>query len=116
MTKPSERIVKASYDGHEVIDSAGRIIKLRKPSLLDTYDLMKALGEDAKNQVCLAMAYNVLYVGMIDGQLMTCPKTYSEVRMMLQRLDDHGLKAINEGLEEFESAKTEKEAQENAKK
>jgi hypothetical protein len=116
MTKASERVVKAPYDGQEVIDNVGRVIKLRKPSLLDTYDLMKALGDDSKNTACLGMAYNVLYVGMIDGQLMTCPKTYSEFRMMLQRLDDHGLAAVNEGLAKYELAKTEQEANESAKK
>lgn len=114
--KPSERVVKAPYDGKDVKDSTGRIIKLRKPSLLDVYDLMKALGEDAKNQACLAMAYNTLYVGMIDGAVMECPKTYREVRGMLQRLDEHGVAAISEGLAQYDGVKDEKEQIETAKK
>lgn len=116
MTKPSERIIKAPYDGKEVIDSTGRVIKLRKPSLLDTYDLMKALGDDAKNQSCLGLTYNILYVGMLDGQVFECPKTYSEVRAALQRLDEHGMAAVSEGLSKFDIAQTEQEAMESAKK
>jgi hypothetical protein len=116
MMKPSERIVKSSYDGKDIKDSEGRIIKLRKPKLLDVYDLMKALGDDAKNSACLGMAYNTLYAGMIDGMIIECPKTYREVRAILQRLDEHGMAAIAQALAYIEENKTEQEQLEAAKK
>ena len=116
MSKPSERITKAAYEGKEVIDAAGRVIRLRKPSLLDIYDLMKALGDDAKNTSCVGMAYNLLYVGLLDNSVFEAPKTYSEVRAALQRLDEHGLLAVTEGLAKYETAKSEQEAVESAKK
>lgn len=116
MSKPSERITKAAYEGKEITDALGRVIRLRKPSMLDIYDLMKALGDDAKNPSCVGMAYNILYVGLLDGSVFEAPKTYGEVRAALQRLDEHGLTAVAEGLAQFESAKTEKEAIDSAKK
>lgn len=116
MTKPSERVVKAPYDGLDVKDSLGRIIKMRKPSLLDTYDLMKALGEDAKNEACVSMASSILYVGMIDGVLVESPRSLSEVRMILKRLDDEGLAAIGKVLLQYNSTSSEAEAVEREKK
>lgn len=116
MNKPSERVVKEAYEGKSVQDSTGRSIILRKPSILDIYDLMKALGEDAKNPTCMGMAYNLLYVGMLDGEVFECPKTNKEIKFALQRLEMHGLNAISEGLEKYSEVKTEKEAIEEVKK
>lgn len=116
MLKASERIVKAPYEGKETTDSQGRVIRLRKPTLLDVYDLMKALGDDAKNPSCVGMAYNILYVGLLDGAVFEAPKTYGEVRAALQRLDEAGLTAVAEALALYENASNEQEAVESAKK
>ncbi len=116
MDKPSEKIVRAAYEGKDVTDALGRVIKLRKPGILDILDLIKALGDDAKNQAYFALAYNTLYVGMIDGKLVSPPKTDSEVRAILQRLEDHGIAAINEGLAKYDAPKNEAEALDSAKK
>lgn len=114
--KPSEKVTKAPYEGIEITDSIGRVIKLRKPTLLDTYDLAKAMGEEAKIPMCWGMAYNLLFVGLLDGNVFECPKTYMDVRAGLQRLDEHGLTAVTNALEKFSVSMTEKEAAQEVKK
>jgi hypothetical protein len=116
MTKASERIVKSPYDGKEITDSSGRVIRLRKPSILDTLDLIGALGDFSNNPSYLAMCFTTLYVGLLDGQVFETPKTYKEVRAALQRLDEHGMSAVNEAIADLQSSNNEKEAIDNVKK
>ncbi len=94
--KPSEKILANHYDGKEIKDSLGRTLKLRKPDILDFYDLMSAIGDDSKNLVCMTMASRCLYVAMIDGQLLQSPKSLAEFRMNLKRIDEEGLDAVSE--------------------
>lgn len=116
LEKPSEKIVKNTIDGVLVRDGLGRELRLRKPDLLDMYDLFSAIGEDAKNPACMMMASKVLYVATIDGLVVQCPKSYSEFRATLKRIGEEGILAIDEKLNELDDAKTDKEALDKAKK
>lgn len=114
--KPSEKILDNPYDGKEIIDEKNRVLKLRKPDILDLYDLMSALGDDAKNPTCQAMAMNVLYIGMIDGQLVASPKSYSEFRATLKRIGNEGMKALADYMESLDHDSSKKGQIEKAKK
>lgn len=114
--KPSEKIIANNYDGIEILDEKNRILKLRKPDVLDFYDLMSALGEDAKNPACSAMASNILYIGMIDGQIVSSPKSYAEVRATLKRVGQEGLQALTQYMSGVEKNDEEKEGIEKVKK
>lgn len=94
--KPSEKVLASAFDGKEVVDSKGRKLKLRKPDILDFYDLMSAIGDDSKSPICQHTAMNVLYVASIDGQVVASPKSHREFRATLQRIGFEGIQAINE--------------------
>ena len=114
--KPSEKILENHYDGKELIDRQGRIFKLRKPNILDKYDLFSALGDDAKNPMCLSYAIPLLHILMIDGALVECPKSYREFRATLARIGDDGIDAFSEFMSTIEEDNTEKGQLEKAKK
>ena len=114
--KPSEKVIESSLDGKEVVDSLGRKIVLRKPDILDTYDLFSAIGEDTKNPACLMMAMKCLYVATIDGHVVECPKSYAQFRATLKRVGDEGISTIDDALMSLMDIKTEKEAIEKVKK
>lgn len=116
MKKPSEQILENEYDGKLIEDSKGRILTLRKPNILDTYDLMSALGDDAKSQACMQMAMKVLYVAKIDDVLIQSPKSYAEFRATLQRIGSEGIVALMDFMTSFEETPSEKEQIEKAKK
>jgi hypothetical protein len=82
-----------------VTDSAGRTITLQKPSMLAQYRLVEALGETASNQVYMNMVLPLIYVTSIDGT--PAPSTKKiQIEALIQRLDEHGLKAVVEGIKE----------------
>jgi hypothetical protein len=114
--KPSEKIVSNPIDGMQVTDSSGRVLRLRKPDILDMYDLYSAIGEDTKNVACLMLATKCMYVAAIDGSPVECPKSYAQFRATLKRINEFGLTAVDEALLSFEDVKTEKEAIEKVKK
>ena len=114
--KPSEKVMRNPIDGLEVKDALGRVFRLRKPDLLDMYDLFSALGDDSKNPACLMLATKVLYVATIDGQVVECPKSYAQFRATLKRVGDEGISTIDDALMAMMDVKTEKEAIEKVKK
>lgn len=114
--KPSEKLVKNPIDGMEVKDSLGRVLRLRKPDILDQYDLFSAIGEDTRNPACIIMATKTLYVATIDGQVVESPKSLAQFRATLKRIGEEGLLAIDEILYSLDDTKTEKEALQQIKK
>jgi|SRR5580658_5878116 hypothetical protein len=115
--KPSERVVQTSIDGKEVVDSLGRKIVLRKPDILDMWDVFSAIGaEDSKNPACMMLATKVLHIATIDGQVVMCPKSQKEFRAALKRIGESGILAIDSALDEIEQNLSQKEMIEKAKK
>ena len=115
--KPSEKVIASTIDGKEVIDSEGRKIRLRKPDLLDMWDIFSAIGsEDSKNPACMMIATKVLYIATIDGQVVESPKSQAQFRATLKRVRESGLWAVDKAIEEEEAFLTEREALEKVKK
>lgn len=114
--KPSEKLTESGIDGKQVTDSSGRVLRLRKPDILDMYDLFSAIGEDTRNPACLMMATKVLYVATIDNQVIESPKSLAQFRATLKRVGEEGIYAIDKALIEFEERLTEKEQLEKVKK
>lgn len=114
--KPSEKVIKNPIDGIEVKDSLGRVLRLRKPDILDHYDLFSAIGEDTRNPACVMMATKVLYVATIDGLVVECPKSLAQFRATLKRIGEEGMLAIDEVIYSLEDKKTDKEALAEIKK
>lgn len=115
--KPSERVLNNPYDGKEVKDKLGRTIKLRKPNILDKYDLMSAMADDAKNPMCLSYAIPLLHVLSIDGVIVECPKSFREFRATLMRFADEGMEAVTEFMGKVEQNNiSEKEVTDSLKK
>lgn len=114
--KPSEKIISNAFDGKEITDSLGRKLRLKKPDILDLYDLMSAIGEDSKSAFCQGMAMNVLYVATIDNQVIEAPKSYREFRATLKRIGEEGLTALMQFMSENSDSNSEKEQTEKVKK
>ncbi|MDE2024862.1 MAG: hypothetical protein KGJ07_00035 [Patescibacteria group bacterium] len=114
--KPSEKLMKNPIDGLEVTDSLGRVLRLRKPDILDHYDLFSAIGEDTRNPACIMMATKVLYVATIDNQVVECPKSLKEFRATLKRIGEEGIFAVDEILKSLDDGKDEKEVLAQVKK
>lgn len=83
-----------------VTDARGRILALKRPNVLAQYRLVDALGDSAANRVYLAMCVPVLYLSAIDEQPVSQPSTKREIEALIQRLDDDGLKALNDAIVE----------------
>ena len=116
--KPSEKVTKNPIDGLIVKDAGGRTLRLRKPDILDMYDLFSALGEDSQKPICVMMATKVLHVATIDDMVLECPKSYAQFRAALKRVGEDGLLAIDDALSQLEKEEdnTAKGAIEKAKK
>jgi hypothetical protein len=114
--KPSEKVLENPYDGKEITDKKGRKLKLRKPNILDRYDLFSAMGEDAKNPMCLSFAMPLLHVATIDNMVVESPRNIREFRAALVRLGDEGQEAIIEYINKVEDVSNEQEQKDKAKK
>jgi len=95
----SEELVAQARSEFDVTDSAGRSIKLRKPGVLAQYRLVEALGDAAQNTVYMSMVLPLIYVASIDGNPV---RTQNKVQIeaLIQQLDEHGIKAVMEGVQE----------------
>ena len=116
MQKPSEKVLSNPFDGKEIMDKVGRKIRLRKPNILDRYDLFSALEDDAKNPMCLSYALPMLHVMSIDGIILESARSIKEFRANLVRLGEDGHNAVLEYLNEVNEATTEEEEKDKAKK
>lgn len=116
MSEITKKLLKNIYDGKEITDSLGRKIILKKPDILDKYDLMSALGSDSQVGYCLSQANLVLYAALLDGQVLESPKTKSEFRFRLKTLGDEGLSAILDFIVSVEENISEKDVNDSIKK
>lgn len=94
---PSEQVVAKAAE-ITVTDSAGRVIKLKKPGVLAQFRLVEVMGETAKNQVYMGMVLPLIYVTAIDGDAVFQPTSKLQVEALIQRLDEHGIDAVMEGV------------------
>lgn len=98
---PSEQLIKQAASEVTVTDAKGRVITLKKPNALSSLRLVSAIGsEDAENRMYLAMVSNLVYVSAIDGDAVFIPSSKRELEALYQRLDEHGLLAIQQGVAE----------------
>lgn len=104
-TAAAQAVAKAQVTS-EVIDDSGRIIKLRKPGVLAQFRLIEALGDTAQNQVYMAMVLPLIFVTEIDDDPVVPPTRKSEVEALIQRLDEHGIAAVQAGVQEHFGAST----------
>lgn len=101
-------IVKQAAKQVVVTDDAGRSITLRTPRPLQRLRFIDAMGESSSNQLWAATVAPLMYVASIDGTLVPAPSTKAQIEALYQRLDDHGMDALAEGLKElFELDKAE---------
>ncbi|MBB5189602.1 hypothetical protein HNQ50_000312 [Silvimonas terrae] len=85
-----------------VTDSAGRQIVLKKPGVLAQYRAVEAMGASAENRVYMQMVLPIFYVQMIDGLPVATPSTKPQIEALIQRLDEHGLAAVIDGMAQMQ--------------
>lgn len=103
---PAAQAIAKAQAAAEVIDARGRIFTLKKPGVLAQFRLIEALGDTAQNQVYMAMVLPLIFVAEIDGDPILLPTRKSEVEALIQRLDEDGIVAVQEGVKEHFGAST----------
>ena len=84
----------------EVIDARGRVLQLRKLSVLDRLRLFEAAGAElSRNDRWLGLAVLAASVGAIDGVPVPLPVSKAGIEAAVQRLDEAGLAAVAAGLQ-----------------
>lgn len=96
---PSAQIVHDALRESDITDSRGRVIRVRRLTALDKFNLFEAIGQDndgqlVKNQAALGYATLAACVVSIDGAELLFPKTTPQVRAAIGRLGDEGLSAV----------------------
>ncbi len=92
--------VTVTDDRHAtVVDSAGRVIKIKKLSALDRVRLFKAEGATHSENRMLSSYYaTAASVVELDGAPVPFPSTELQLDAIVGRLDEHGLEAAILGL------------------
>jgi hypothetical protein len=103
---PAAQAIAKAQASAEVIDARGRIITLRKPGVLAQFRLIEALGDTAQNQVYMGLVLPLIFVSDIDGEAVVLPTRKSEVEALIQRLDEDGIEAVQQGVVEHFKAST----------
>lgn len=98
---PSAAMIREGNRTHYVTDSAGRRIGLRRPTIVDRSRMVRLAGRESENRAYMAMMTVVFFVVEIDGAAVFLPKSEREYEATLQRLDDHGMLAVESGIEEL---------------
>jgi hypothetical protein len=97
---PSEQIVKAASADVLVTDKRGRSFKLKKPGVLAQFRLVEALGDVAKNEVYMGMVLPLIFIVAIDDDPVVQPTSKLQVEALIQRLDEDGIEAVMNGVQE----------------
>lgn len=97
---PSQQLIKQATQSTVVTDSSGRRITLRNPGPLAQFRLIEAVGESSSNRVYLAMVMPLIYVAAIDDSPVPGISNKSQLEALIQRLDNHGLEAVTNGIQE----------------
>lgn len=96
---PSERIVSEAAQEFDVTDSAGRVLRIRRPGALDRLRLFKAVGPTlSTNERYVGYAMLAMCVSSIDGVPQPSPSNEGQLEALVQRLGDEGMVAIGRGL------------------
>ena len=83
-----------------VTDAPGRVLALKRPSVLTQLKLIEILGDTSKNETFMNVVMPALYVKSIDGDEDLMVGTRRQLDALIQRLDEDGLAAISEGIRE----------------
>ncbi len=84
-----------------VKDSHGRSITIQKLNALDRLRLFEALGSElSDNTLYLGYAMIAACVTAIDNAPEASPNSKRDIELMVQKLGDEGLAAINKGYKE----------------
>jgi hypothetical protein len=94
---PTEQVMARALASVSVTDKLGRVITLKKPGILAQYRLVEVAGDSASNDVYMRMILPVIYVAEIDGDPITQPLNKKQLEALIQRLDEHGIEAVNIG-------------------
>lgn len=114
---PSQQVVRAANAEHTVHDSTGRAITLKKPGVLAQFKMIEMLGPAAaSNGVFVNMVLPVTFVVAIDGDSVSRCSTRNELDALIQRLDEHGIQAVMEGVPKHFGAQLDPEAAKDAVK
>lgn len=97
--RPSEEVIQQAIQATAVTDTAGRVLTLQKPGVLAQFRMIKMLGDAAQNQVYVGMVLPLMFVTAIDGEPVARPSTERELDALIQRLDEHGVLAVAEGVQ-----------------
>ena len=83
----------------EVVDARGRLLGLRRLSVLDRLRLYEAAGAElSRNDRWLGLAVLAASVAAIDGVPVPIPASKAGIESAVQRLDEAGLAAVAAGL------------------
>ena len=83
----------------EVVDARGRLLGLRRLSVLDRLRLYEAAGAElSRNDRWLGLAVLAASVAAIDGVPVPIPASKAGIEAAVQRLDEAGLAAVAAGL------------------
>lgn len=97
---PSQQVIRSATAEHSVKDARGRTITLKKPGILTQYRLVEMMGESAANETYMNMVLPVLFVSAIDGEAVMTPNSKREVEALIQRLDEDGIAAVVNGVQD----------------
>ena len=108
---PTEKIISRvnAELASEIIDSQGRVIKLRVPDALDEMDFYSALGEQSTNMGVISVSMPLLYVKSINGEELPKVLSYSHIRAGVQRLGSEAIKKIQKAVMAYNKAQEESE-------
>lgn len=94
-----------------VTDARGRVLSLRRLTVLDRLRLFKAAGPLlAENAPWFGMAVLAASVDAIDGVPVPLPSSEAQIEAAVMRLGDEGLAGVAEALEHSDDATLEQNA------
>lgn len=97
---PSQQVIRSATADVGIKDARGRAITLKKPGILAQYRLVEMMGESAANETYMNMVLPVLFVSAIDGEAVMTPNSKREVEALIQRLDEDGIAAVVNGVQD----------------
>jgi hypothetical protein len=113
---PSDALVKKAAAEVTIETPNGFTVTLKRPGVLSSFRLVKMLGDAARNVVYMNMVLPFTYITAIDGRAVAAPNTEREIEALITRLDEEGVAAVMNAVQEnFGAQQDPEEAQAEVK-
>jgi hypothetical protein len=96
---PSQTILKDAFAPVSVTDDTGRTIEAARLKPSERFAIKRMMGDEAGNGSLYREVFLIAHCRALDGERINKPTSMLQVMALMDRLNDEGLKALDQAID-----------------